>query len=152
MFYYMDSPIGVLQIESKGDVLYSMRIINNFTSEFVTPNDNIIVKQLNEYFAGSRTVFNINKKLIGTPFQLRVWQALEEIPYGETVTYKQIAEKIGQPKAVRAVGGAIHRNPIPIIIPCHRVVGSNGKMVGFAFGIGIKEWLLKLENSINNQN
>ena len=152
MFYYMDSPIGVLQIESKGDVLYSVRIINNFTSEFVTPNDNIIVKQLNEYFAGSRTVFNINKKLIGTPFQLRVWQALEEIPYGETVTYKQIAEKIGQPKAVRAVGGAIHRNPIPIIIPCHRVVGSNGKMVGFAFGIGIKEWLLKLENSINNQN
>ena len=105
------------------------------------------IKQLDEYFAGSRTVFNINKKLIGTPFQLRVWQALEEIPYGKTVTYKQIAEKIGQPKAVRAVGGVIHRNPIPIIVPCHRVIGANGKMVGFAYGIEIKEQLLKLENS-----
>ena len=102
--------------------------------------------QLQEYFEGKRKEFDLNIKFIkGTEFQISVWKALSNISYGEKITYKSIAEKINNPKAVRAVGGANNKNPIAIIIPCHRVVGSNGKMVGYAGGIDKKEYLLKLE-------
>lgn len=147
MICYMDTPIGVLQIECREDVLYSVKVVSDFDG-MKSFKDNFIVKQLNEYFAGERKTFNVNKRLLGTPFQLKVWQALEEIPYGETLTYKQIAEKIGQPKSVRAVGGAIHKNPIAIIVPCHRVIGSNGEMIGYAYGVEKKSWLLYMESSL----
>lgn len=106
---------------------------------------NRTAKQLEEYFQGKRKNFNIPIKQKGTPFQQRVWKALQEIPYGEVATYGEIAEKIGSPKAARAVGMANHNNNIPIIIPCHRVIGANGKLVGYALGLEMKQWLLNLE-------
>lgn len=103
-------------------------------------------KELKEYFAGKRKSFDVAVDIsCGTDFQRKVWEALTEIPYGQTSSYKEVAEAVGRPKACRAVGGANNVNPLPIIIPCHRVVGSNGKLVGFAGGLGIKETLLKLE-------
>ena len=102
-------------------------------------------KQLNEYFEGQRQVFDLPLDFEGTEFQQKVWQALLTIPFGETRSYKQIAEQIGNVKAVRAVGAANGKNPISIIAPCHRVVGANGKLVGFAGGLENKDGLLQLE-------
>jgi methylated-DNA-[protein]-cysteine S-methyltransferase len=101
--------------------------------------------QLAEYFRGGRTRFELPLDLMGTPFQLQVWGALAEIPYGVLCSYKQVAEAIGSPKAVRAVGGANNKNPVPVVIPCHRVVGAGGDMVGYAGGLHIKHKLLELE-------
>jgi len=98
------------------------------------------------YFKGTLKHFNVRLNPMGTPFQKQVWEALREIPYGETRSYGEIAEQIGRQKACRAVGAANGKNPIPIIIPCHRVIGKNGKLTGFALGIEIKETLLRLEN------
>lgn len=100
---------------------------------------------MNEYFAGQRQVFDLPLDFEGTEFQQKVWQALLTIPFGETRSYKQIAEQIGNVKAVRAVGAANGKNPISIIAPCHRVVGANGKLVGFAGGLENKDILLKIE-------
>lgn len=101
--------------------------------------------QLREYFAGSRKWFDIPLALRGTPFQVKVWQALLEVPYGETRSYKQIAERIGSPKAVRAVGGSNNRNPVPLIVPCHRIIGAGGALVGYAGGMYVKTFLLEHE-------
>jgi methylated-DNA-[protein]-cysteine S-methyltransferase len=101
--------------------------------------------QLNDYFAGKLKQFSLQLDAKGTPFQKQVWQALSTIPFGETRTYGQIAKQIGNPKAVRAVGAANSRNPISIIVPCHRVIGSNGKLTGFAGGLDIKAYLLAIE-------
>ena len=105
-------------------------------------------QELLEYFSGERKTFNIPIKLNGTAFQIKVWKALCQIPYGETVTYKDIATKIGQEKACRAVGMANNKNPICIIVPCHRVIGKNGSLTGYAGGLNIKEKLLNIE--VNN--
>lgn len=102
-------------------------------------------RQLEEYFAGKRQTFDLPLVPKGTTFQREVWQALLRIPYGETTTYGALAVAIGRPKAARAVGMALNKNPIPIIIPCHRVVGSNGSLTGFAWGIEAKKYLLDLE-------
>ena len=102
-------------------------------------------RQLTEYFAGQRKAFDLPLAPVGTPFQRSVWQALREIPYGETRTYKEIAEAIGRPKAFRAVGQANHVNPIMIIQPCHRVVGADGSLTGFSYGTDMKRLLLDLE-------
>lgn len=102
-------------------------------------------RQLSEYLKGERKAFDLPLKPRGTDFQKRVWRALCDIPYGETRSYKQIAEAIGNPKAVRAVGMANNRNPITIIVPCHRVIGANGKLVGYGGGLEMKEFLLRLE-------
>ena len=106
--------------------------------------------QLDEYFQGKRTVFSLPFKLTGTPFQLAVWKELQNIPYGKTTSYKEIAQKINKPKAYRAVGMANNKNPLPIIIPCHRVIGSNGKLIGYAGGLKLKNYLLELEQSHTN--
>ena len=105
-------------------------------------------QQLAEYFAGTLRVFSVELDFTGTDFQKTVWQALSMIPYGETRSYREIAVQIGKPKAVRAVGGALGRNPISIIAPCHRVVGSGGKLTGFAGGLGAKARLLELERAV----
>ena len=102
-------------------------------------------KQLLEYFSGNRTSFDLPLAPSGTEFQQKVWQALQTIPYGETWSYKKVAEAIGNPKASRAVGMANNKNPIAIMIPCHRVIGANGKLVGYAGGLDIKSTLLELE-------
>ena len=104
--------------------------------------------QLSEYLLGERKSFDLPLKPRGTVFQQQVWKALCDIPYGETRSYKQIAEAIGNPKAVRAVGMANNRNPLLIVVPCHRVIGANGKLVGYGAGIDKKEFLLKLEKSL----
>jgi methylated-DNA-[protein]-cysteine S-methyltransferase len=112
------------------------------------PSDHVLaeaVKQLNEYFAREREVFSIPLRPAGTPFQLRVWKALEEIPYGHTRTYLDIARALGIPAAVRAVGAANGRNPLPIFVPCHRVIGSNGSLTGYGGGLEVKLELLRLE-------
>lgn len=102
-------------------------------------------EQLIAYFNGNRREFDLSYDLYGTPFQIQVWQALLQIDYGVTWSYKQIAESINQPKAVRAVGGANNKNPVSIMIPCHRVIGANGQLVGYGSGLDMKENLLKLE-------
>lgn len=102
-------------------------------------------RQISEYLERERKTFDIPIKMQGTEFQKKVWKELTKIPYGETRSYKQIAENIGNPKACRAVGMANHNNPIAIIVPCHRVIGTNNKLVGYAGGLAIKEKLLKIE-------
>ncbi|HNP28764.1 MAG TPA: methylated-DNA--[protein]-cysteine S-methyltransferase [Nitrospirales bacterium] len=104
-----------------------------------------VLKQLREYFAGSRTRFQITLNLQGTPFQRHVWKALQRIPYGQTVSYGEIARQIESPNASRAVGAANGKNPVSIIVPCHRVIGANGQLVGYGGGLLIKAALLELE-------
>jgi methylated-DNA-[protein]-cysteine S-methyltransferase len=107
-------------------------------------------KALEEYFAGRRTTFeDVKLAPAGTEFQQQVWQALGRIPFGRTVTYGHIASRIGRPKAVRAVGLANGQNPLPIIVPCHRVIGSNGALTGFGGGLPTKKWLLEFEGALN---
>ncbi len=105
-------------------------------------------EQLEEYFAGKRRGFDLPLETKGTPFQEKVWQALQTIPYGESRSYEEIAAQIGNPKACRAVGMANHRNPISVLIPCHRVVGKNGSLTGYAGGLEVKKQLLELEEII----
>jgi methylated-DNA-[protein]-cysteine S-methyltransferase len=105
-----------------------------------------VIRQLQAYFRGELKEFDLPLAMEGTEFQLRVWNALRTIPYGETVSYAQLAERIGKPKAVRAVGLANGSNPIPIIVPCHRVIGSDGSLTGFGGGLSTKKMLLELEN------
>jgi methylated-DNA-[protein]-cysteine S-methyltransferase len=104
-----------------------------------------VLHQLREYFAGKRRTFDLELAPRGTPFQLDVWNALREIEYGDTITYAELARRIGRPAAIRAVGAANGANPIPIIVPCHRVIGSNGKLTGYGGGIDRKQFLLTLE-------
>lgn len=122
------------------NVVSFMNVIN----EDIDKTSNI-QKQFSEYEKGVRKVFDLPLHLIGTDFQKKVWNALLEIPYGETRTYQEIAIRIGNPKAVRAVGGACNRNPIGIIVPCHRVIGKNGSLTGYAGGLSYKELLLEHE-------
>jgi len=106
-----------------------------------------LVLELDKYFAGELREFTVPLKPAGTPFREKVWEALCAIPYGQAISYKELAARIGNPKAVRAVGGANHNNPISIVIPCHRVVGANGKLLGYGGGLHVKEYLLELERS-----
>jgi O-6-methylguanine DNA methyltransferase len=108
-----------------------------------------IFNQLKEYFAGTRKEFDVPLDIEGTDFQKRVWNELQNIPYGKTISYKSLSEKLGDVKAIRAVGKANGQNPIAIIIPCHRVIGANGTLVGYAGGLAIKEKLLHLEGALN---
>jgi len=113
------------------------------------PNlDCAATRQLGDYFEGKRQDFDLPLALEGTPFQKKVWLALADIPYGETISYAELARRIGSPKAVRAVGSANGQNPIPIVLPCHRVIGSDGKLRGYAGGLDMKARLLRLENGL----
>lgn len=104
--------------------------------------------QISEYLAGTRTEFTLSLTPEGTDFQKKVWEALRTIPYGKIISYGELAKKIGNPKSARAVGAANGKNPLPLIIPCHRVIGANGKLTGFAHGLKIKQQLITLENGI----
>jgi len=105
-------------------------------------------EQLEEYFAGSRQVFDFPLHPLGTPFQLTVWRELARIPYGATISYGELARRIGQPHAMRAVGAANGRNPLPIVLPCHRVIGANGSLIGFGGGLPTKRFLLAMEEGV----
>ena len=107
-----------------------------------------VIKQLSQYFDGKREEFDLPLKSVGTDFQQRVWAALQRIPYGQVWSYKRLAQEIGNPKACRAVGMANNKNPISIVVPCHRVIGSNGSLVGYASGIENKRYLLNLEQQL----
>ncbi|NLP44683.1 MAG: methylated-DNA--[protein]-cysteine S-methyltransferase [Peptococcaceae bacterium] len=148
-FYRYDTEIGQISIvESHGEIshiLFDKDTPPEGAVEQETPLIKEAAKQLREYFAGHRHVFDLPLAPKGTNFQRATWQALTTIPYGETRSYKQIAEQIGSPKACRAVGLANNRNPIAIVIPCHRVIGANGKLVGYGGGLPIKKFLLELE-------
>ena len=143
----IDSPIGTLGLCARDG--YLVRIVFGGTdeTEYTDPVLYAVRDELNEYFAGVRREFNVPMMPEGTEFQKKVWQALIEIPYGETRSYSEIAEKVGSPKAARAVGMANHVNPIPVIVPCHRVVGKSGKLVGYAGGLDMKTTLIELEKN-----
>jgi methylated-DNA-[protein]-cysteine S-methyltransferase len=152
-----DSPVGTLTLVASDDGLRAViwpdgrldRV--GLAGEPLTPGDTPVLAatagQLDEYFAGTRMEFDLPLDLQGTPFQLAAWQALATIPYGETRTYSEQADRIGRPTAVRAIGAANGRNPVSIVLPCHRVIGSNGSLVGFGGGLEVKEWLLGLEQA-----
>lgn len=151
--WYLDSPVGRLLLEGDGDRLH---FIHFDADPPPAPTPGSIaektpfleaIRQLTAYFAGELQTFSLDLHLPGTPFQRKVWQALREIPYGRTASYGEIARRIGNPGAGRAVGGANHRNPVPIVIPCHRVIGADGRLTGFGGGLHVKEALLALERN-----
>ena len=147
--YSYETKLGSVTIVEEDGAL--LAITTHRTYEGIkqeTPLINEAYRQLSEYLLGERKRFDLPLNPQGTVFQQQVWKALCDIPYGETRSYKQIAEAIGNPKAVRAVGMANNRNPLLIVVPCHRVIGANGKLVGYAAGIEKKEILLKLEKSL----
>ena len=145
-YYYYNSPIGILEIELKNNVILGLKVVESCDNvSEVTEYFAEVAKQLDEYFAGKRTKFELNIYPKGTEFQKKVWAELLKISYGKTKSYQEIAETIGNPNAQRAVGSACNKNPILLIIPCHRVVSKSGKLTGFACGVDRKEQLLKLE-------
>lgn len=141
------APVGELVITYQDGAVIALKLADATALPEDAPNalTEAVCRQLDEYFAGTRTTFDFPLRLQGTPFQEKVWAALRDIPYGETRSYQQIAQAIGQPKACRAVGMANHRNPIYIVVPCHRVVGANGALTGYGGGLDMKKALLELE-------
>lgn len=149
MFYqYLNSPIGFIKITVNNEAINEVIFVENEKEDNPNALTQEVTNQLMEYFEGKRKVFNLPLSPIGTSFQQAVWEALCSIPYGETRSYGEIAKMIGNPKASRAVGMANNRNPISIIIPCHRVIGASGKLVGYGGGINKKIYLLDLEKAI----
>ena len=153
MFYdYLESPIGPLLVAGNGEGLKRIEFPRRGKRARPEPGwqkspreMNEVTEQLKEYFAGERTWFDLKLAPEGTEFQRQVWKALRRIPYGKTISYGELADRIGNPKAVRAVGGANGKNPIPIVIPCHRVIGADGSLTGFGGGLETKVALLSLE-------
>lgn len=153
MYYcYLDTPIGELLLAGDDEALSLIGFPKGSMRREPEPdwifNEQPLAnacQQLQEYFAGERREFDLPLQLDGTEFQVSVLEALQEIPYGETASYGEIAKRIGRPKAVRAVGAANGRNPVPIVVPCHRVIGSTGDLTGFGGGLDTKEALLRLE-------
>ena len=158
-FTYLDSPIGRLLLTSDGEALTGLymdvpardaerhveRAVKGGTEDPAAAPLPQAARQLAEYFAGVRREFDLPLALHGTPFQQRVWRALTEIPFGETWSYGQLAKRIGNPKASRAVGLANGSNPISILVPCHRVIGADGSLTGYGGGMERKQWLLRHE-------
>lgn len=153
-YRYVESPIGDILVAGDADGLKFVgfpsgkgRLEPEPSWQLDNEGFEDVKKQLGEYFAGTRTRFDLKLAPNGTPFQLQVLDALQQIPYGETRSYLDIATGIGKPKAVRAVGAANGRNPLPIIIPCHRVIGADGSLTGFGGGLPTKRFLLDLERT-----
>jgi methylated-DNA-[protein]-cysteine S-methyltransferase len=149
----MNTPVGRLTLVANDRALVAILWQDEDRAPFddATPADDHPIlaeteRQLGEYFAGRRTTFDLPLEPEGTPFQKKVWQALSQIPFGRTVSYRDIATAVGDPKACRAVGAANGRNPIPIVVPCHRVIGASGKLTGFGGGLENKSLLLALES------
>ncbi|ELV8624346.1 methylated-DNA--[protein]-cysteine S-methyltransferase [Vibrio cidicii] len=156
MNYYTiaPSPLGEMTLQANDEGILGIW----FTTQTTLPDDlgqenanhsvlSLALTQLDEYFSGKRTQFDLPIAAKGTAFQMQVWQALTTIPYGETWSYQELANAVGNPKAVRAVGLANGKNPVSIVVPCHRVIGKNGKLTGYAGGIERKRWLLEKESN-----
>jgi len=150
---YIETPIGVLTISASDKGITSINFGRHEFSHYsgikseAKNHVEICTKQLSEYFSGERKMFSVPIDFNGTAFQEKVWSKLLEIPYGETISYKALASNIGNEKACRAVGMANNKNPLPILIPCHRVIGTSGKIIGYAGEFWRKEWLLENEKS-----
>lgn len=157
LYTIIPSPLGDITVAVDGDALAELHIADDrYFTEIPTswrrgdhPLFKQITKELKEYFDGRRTDFSVPLTTQGTEFQRSVWKALQAIPQGETVTYAKIAAVIGKPKAIRAVGTAIGRNPICIVVPCHRVLASNGSLGGYVAGLQRKRYLLQLEGVLS---
>jgi methylated-DNA-[protein]-cysteine S-methyltransferase len=156
MFYTrFDSPIGELLAVGDGQALYGLYMQEGRTAATVRSGWEMadeplapVAAQLEEYFAGRRRAFDVPLAMAGSPFERRVWQALQEIPYGETASYGEIARRVAEPAAARAVGVANARNPIAVIVPCHRVIGADGSLTGYGGGLERKRLLLDLEAGV----
>ncbi len=151
-YCYYQSPIGRLLLIGEQGLLEEIHFPNSADHAVIEDNWHHdeecfadVLQQLEEYFAGDRRSFKVKMRLKGTDFQRRVWQELRQVPYGETASYGEIAERIDNPKACRAVGGANGKNPIPIIVPCHRIIGNDGSLTGFGGGLELKKKLLRIE-------
>lgn len=154
IYTFFESPVGLLYLEMTGDKLSGLRFAGRAGK--IDPGEGWkevkgpfkeTIRQLKSYFRGDLKRFDVPLKLEGTDFQRAAWKELRKIPYGKTITYGEQARRIGNPKASRAIGGANGANPVAIIVPCHRVIGSNGKLTGFGGGLGVKDKLLALENA-----
>lgn len=146
---FIKTPIGILELKGDTEGLASVLFKdseNVVVSEKIPKELKESVNQLQEYFEGKRKQFNIKLSPEGTEFQKKVWKQLEGIPFGKTATYQQMANQLGDPKVIRAAASANGKNPISIIIPCHRVIGSDGSLTGYAGGLHRKKWLLEFEN------
>ena len=153
LIYVASTDEGVCKIclprQTKRDFLRWLR--EHFDDSEVTDNksrNRDVIDQLTRYFNGKLARFTVNTDMIGTPFQIRVWKELARIPYGNTITYKHLAKRLGTSRGFQAIGRANAANPIPIIVPCHRVLGTNGSLVGYSSGVKTKEFLLKLEGAL----
>lgn len=149
---YVKTPLGTARIIGNENGIAEISILSE--GEFSEELPSVLkesVKQLNEYFAGKRTDFNFKLNPKGTEFQQRVWQELLKIPFGKTVSYMDITKKIGDVKAIRAVASANGKNPLWIVVPCHRVIGTDGSLTGYAGGLWRKKWLLEHENPTAQQ-
>jgi methylated-DNA-[protein]-cysteine S-methyltransferase len=152
----LSTPIGTVRICGDKQVVTAVEFDDKYEEyeiigELTAPVE-ACLNQLREYFAGSRKKFDVPLHLEGTPFQKTVWNALQKIPFAKRVSYKEVAEMIGNPQGQRAVGLANNHNPIAIVVPCHRVLGANGKLVGYAGGLWRKSWLLEHEAKVMGQN
>ena len=158
---YYRSPVGILEIRSAGDVITHILYINSWkgtsidetTIDVIAPTSPVIkmcIKELTEYFNGERINFSFPLQLHGTDFQETVWKELQNIPFGRTISYLELSKRIGNVKAIRAVGTANGNNCINIAVPCHRVIGSNGDLIGYGGDLWRKKWLLDHENKFAN--
>ena len=151
---FIHTPLGILELKGNADGLLSVLFRNSVEVEVSAkvPKELIVaVMQLQEYFEGKRREFSLKLAPEGTDFQKRVWKQLQEIPFGKTTSYQQMANQLGDPKVIRAAASANGKNPISIIIPCHRVIGSDGSLIGYAGGLHRKKWLLEHENPSTQQ-
>ena len=139
-------PFGFFRIVEEEDAVVAIDVVKERQEE-ERPSEvtDWAARELHEYLEGERRAFTFPYRLVGTPFRLQVWKELEKVPYGETTTYKRLAEAIGRPGVYHAVGGAVGANPLGIVVPCHRVIGTNGSLTGYAWGLPMKEALLELE-------
>ncbi len=147
---YYKSELGWIEVKGDESGISSILFVEQNQEDVSHPIVEQCIVELDEYFHKKRTEFTVPLQANGTPFQKQVWNALCSVPYGKSASYLDIAEKIGNPKAVRAIGGANSRNPLSIIVPCHRIIGKSGKLVGYEGGLWRKEWLLKHEGFLDN--
>ena len=151
-YWYAESPLGPLLLAGTAEGLHVIGFPSGSGHREVEPDwiedpqpFRAVVAQLEAYFAGERFKFQFPLTPTGTAFQLKVWEALQRIPYGQTISYGELASRVGNPKASRAVGAAVGSNPVPIVVPCHRVIGKSGSLTGFGGGLSAKKMLLELE-------
>jgi methylated-DNA-[protein]-cysteine S-methyltransferase len=150
---YYNAPVGPMLIESEGDKITMLAFVKNEVrdEEQVTPVIEQCIRELDEYFFEGRKFFTVEVEPLGSTFQKNVWNELMNIPYGRTISYEELAVRLGDIKSIRAVGLANGQNPIAIIIPCHRVIGKNGDLVGYGGGLENKTWLLQHEGAFSEQ-